>query len=97
MPNQTKLIVWIVAGILFLNIYSFVMYKVTVAGATKSILQRMEQYSPSQYGPGLDPDKVNPEALQQKQTKVMQSDPNYRTQTVDFNTAWELSRASPSQ
>ena len=89
--------VWIrwLGGLLLVNVFLFVHYQIVVAGATRAVIKQLQQYSPSPYGPTFNPDKVNPDALNQNQIKAMniQGSP----ETVDFRSAWESSRATPVQ
>lgn len=51
---------WVVAIVFFLNIGMFVIGKVVIDKAADKVIERLEKdYSPSPYGPGFDPDKVN--------------------------------------
>lgn len=66
--NNTKL--WIVGGLVAVILVvalggNWFINKVT----DRVILKLQKEYSPSPYGPGLDPDKVDPEMFRKGQTK----------------------------
>jgi hypothetical protein len=53
-------LVWIVAAITLLNVGGLVIGNVLINKAADKVIQRLQKdYSPSPYGPGLDPDKVS--------------------------------------
>jgi hypothetical protein len=55
---------WIVVAITMFNIGVFAVGKLVVNKAADEVIERLEkEYSPSPYGPGFDPDKVDPEVL----------------------------------
>lgn len=60
---------WVLVVVTVFNIGAFLLGKVIVDRASDRVIQKLQkEYSPSPYGPGLDPDKVNPNALKsQKQ------------------------------
>ena len=60
---------WVLIVVTIFNIGIFLLGKVVVDKAADRVIQKLQQdYSPSPYGPGLDPDKVAPDALKsQKQ------------------------------
>jgi len=52
---------WVVAAITFINLFVFVGGKIVVDKAADAVIERLQQdYSPSPYGPGFDPDKLHP-------------------------------------
>ena len=56
--------IWILAVVTMFNIGAFFISKVVVDKAADRVIQKLKkEYSPSPYGPGFDPDKVNPEAF----------------------------------
>jgi hypothetical protein len=60
---KNKMFVVIVA-LTFVNLAFFIGGKLIIDKAADEVIERLERnYSPSPYGPGLDPDKVNPQAL----------------------------------
>lgn len=51
---------WVVAIVTLMNMSFFVIGKIVIDKATDSVIERLEKdYSPSPYGPGFDPDKVD--------------------------------------
>lgn len=51
---------WVVAFVTLMNISFFVIGKIVIDKAADSVIERLEKnYSPSPYGPGFDPDKVD--------------------------------------
>jgi len=59
--------IWIIVGVTVFNVVLFGMSELIVRRTTNKVIERLQkEYSPSPYGPGLDPDKVNPDALRRK-------------------------------
>lgn len=55
---------WVLIVVTIFNIGAFVLGKVIVDRAADRVIQKLQKdYSPSPYGPGLDPDKVSPDVL----------------------------------
>jgi hypothetical protein len=53
-------LVWIVAAFTLLNVGGLLVGNLLINKAADRVIQRLQKdYSPSPYGPGLDPDKVN--------------------------------------
>ncbi len=51
---------WVVVGATLMNMSFFVISKVVIDKAADRVIEKLEKgYSPSPYGPGFDPDKVN--------------------------------------
>ena len=51
---------WAVVIVFCMNVGVFLVGKVVVDKAADKVIERLEkEYSPSPYGPGFDPDKVN--------------------------------------
>ena len=51
---------WVVAIVTLMNMSFFVIGKIVIDKAADSVIERLEKdYSPSPYGPGFDPDKVD--------------------------------------
>tara|TARA_Y100000034_G_scaffold57774_1_gene70519 strand:+ start:364 stop:708 length:345 start_codon:yes stop_codon:yes gene_type:complete len=104
---------WVVAIVFCMNIGVFVIGKVVVDKAADKVIERLEKdYSPSPYGPGFDPDKVN--VLRQLYYEIKQqrtpegdvfesefSSPGFRASVRDadrWRYEWEADRgANPSQ
>lgn len=60
---------WVVALITFVNLFAFMGGKLVVNKAADEVIERLRQdYSPSPYGPGLDPDKLQPQSQTQPKT-----------------------------
>jgi hypothetical protein len=50
---------WVVAIVTLMNVSVFFVGKVVIDKAADTVIERLEKdYSPSPYGPGFDPDKV---------------------------------------
>lgn len=61
--NQ-KIIIWVLAGVMFFNVFAFMGYKLLVSKITDAVIQKLQKdYSPSPYGPGIDPDRVSPDSF----------------------------------
>lgn len=61
---------WFCIGLMVFNVSIFVAGKVIVDKVVDEVIERLESnYSPSPYGPGFDPDKVEPESLQNYELK----------------------------
>jgi|LSQX01.2.fsa_nt_gb hypothetical protein len=97
---------WIVALVTFINVFVFVGGKLVVQKAADEVIERLQQdYSPSPYGPGFDPDKLhpNPEETQKfyyELKKLPEQDPVATTvlQSQQWREDWERERGfSPSQ
>jgi hypothetical protein len=59
--------VWIIVGVTIFNVVLFGMSELIVRRTTNKVIERLQkEYSPSPYGPGIDPDKVNPDAFRRK-------------------------------
>jgi len=59
-----KPLFWVVAVLTLFNIGVFVIGKVVVDKAADRVIEKLQkEYSPSPYGPGLDPDRVNVDAI----------------------------------
>ena len=56
-----KSLFWVVAMLTLFNVGVFVIGKVVIDKAADAVIEKLEkEYSPSPYGPGLDPDLVDP-------------------------------------
>lgn len=61
-------IFWILVAVTVLNVGGFLVGRVLIDKAADRVIQKLQrEYSPSPYGPGFDPDKVNPDGM--KSTK----------------------------
>lgn len=55
-----KPLFWFVAGFTLFNVGIFVIGKVVIDKSADAVIEKLEkEYSPSPYGPGLDPDLVD--------------------------------------
>jgi len=55
---------WVVVLFTMFNLGFFVVNKVLVDKTADRVIERLQkEYSPSPYGPGFDPDRVDPEVL----------------------------------
>jgi len=71
--NELKNNIFFKAAILLVcfSVGFIVCSEIVIGGTTKRVLQRLQkEYSPSPYGPGLDPDKLNPNVLRKKVSEV---------------------------
>jgi hypothetical protein len=83
-------VLWGVLGFTLFNLVMLGWSEIVVRRTEKRVIERLSKpYSPSPYGPGLDPDKVNPDAL--KKTSSIQITP---AQKKDFVQVWENERVN---
>jgi hypothetical protein len=55
---------WVLVIVTVFNVGAFVIGKVIVDKAADRVIQKLQKdYSPSPYGPGFDPDRVSPDAI----------------------------------
>ena len=55
---------WVLIVVTIFNVGAFLLGKVVIDKAADRVIQKLEkEYSPSPYGPGFDPDRVNPDAF----------------------------------
>jgi hypothetical protein len=86
-------VLWGVVAFTVLNIVMLGWSEVIVRRTEKRVIERLSKpYSPSPYGPGLDPDKVNPDALK-KPAKT--ADFDAPVPQKDFRFRWEDERLNP--
>jgi len=86
---------WLCIGLLVFNMSIFVVGKVVVDKAADEVIERLEnEYSPSPYGPGFDPDKVEPEALQDRIYYELKKDDPITdiSEATEWNDNWERDR-----
>jgi hypothetical protein len=95
---------WILGVVLIFNIGAFVMSKVIVNKAADKVIQKLQkEYSPSPYGPGFDPDKVNPEAFRSNAIPSIKQNNRHGGQgiwngiqtTAQWRNDWEAERINP--
>lgn len=57
---------WIVVAVTIFNIMMYFGSKVLIDKTADRVIKKLQkEYSPSPYGPGIDPDKVDPDAINQ--------------------------------
>lgn len=89
--NKTNIWVAGIAGFLILNIIGWLLMEVTVKRAVDATIHKLEkEYSPSPYGPGLDPDRVNPDTYQPRTVYELRSEPVVK----DWGSEWESERSA---
>ena len=55
---------WVIIGLAALNLAFFVGGKFIINKTADRVIEKLQKdYSPSPYGPGIDPDKVDPDTL----------------------------------
>jgi hypothetical protein len=87
--KNNKAAFWTVV-ILGINVLLFTVIEVATWRATNKVIQRLQKdYSPSPYGPGLDPDRVNIDSLRKKTSSI--AEPRRTT----FLDQWESDRSNP--
>lgn len=60
---------WVVVAFGIFNLVALVGGKIIIDKAADRVIEKLQKdYSPSPYGPGLDPDKIDPESLKKQQT-----------------------------
>ena len=100
MSTANKWIALIVI-LLVVNMAGFGFYKAVVKAAKQGVLNELRTpYSPSPYGPGLDPDKVNFDAFRKKVAITDRAGESfvYETQSPEvWRTYWEDQRTTPSR
>jgi hypothetical protein len=63
---KKSVLFWVVIGFTALNLSAFLFSKYIVHQTTQRVLEKLQkEYSPSPYGPGFDPDKMNLDGLKQ--------------------------------
>jgi hypothetical protein len=86
-------LLWIVAAITLFNVGGLLVGNVLINKAADKVIERLQKgYSPSPYGPGLDPDKVNIDSARPKAAAfktTYQEDP--------WRKSWELDRGFTAQ
>jgi hypothetical protein len=62
-----KPLFWFVAVLTLFNVGIFVVGKVVIDKAADAVIHKLQkEYSPSPYGPGLDPDRVDVNSIKQQ-------------------------------
>jgi hypothetical protein len=63
---KKNVLLWVVIGFTALNVSAFIFSKFIIHQTTQRVLDKLQkEYSPSPYGPGFDPDRVNIDGLKQ--------------------------------
>lgn len=61
---KTNKVLWILLAVTIFNLTFFVAGKFLIDKAAERVIEKLQKdYSPSPYGPGLDPDKMSPEGF----------------------------------
>lgn len=104
-----KPLFWFVAVLTLFNLCIFVVGKVVIDKAADRVIEKLEkEYSPSPYGPGLDPDLVDVNAIKQRRLYMelsrrgddMSSDSLIESKVFESDkwlTEWEADRGFPEQ
>ena len=62
-----------VMAFMALNVFAFFGSRVVVDKTTDRVIEKLQkEYSPSPYGPGVDPDRVNVEAIRPKMAELVE-------------------------
>jgi hypothetical protein len=92
MNNNNNKLLWVVIGLTILMVAVGLGSKMIVDKVADRVIQKLQkEYSPSPYGPGIDPDKLDSEKLRQKgATPPMRvTDP---AAGADWQSGWEAQR-----
>lgn len=66
---KKSVLFWVVISFTALNVSAFLFSKYIIHQTTQRVLEKLQkEYSPSPYGPGFDPDKMNLDGLKQPGT-----------------------------
>jgi hypothetical protein len=94
-------LLWIVVIFTFMNLGFFFGSRFVINKTADKVIQKLQkEYSPSPYGPGIDPDKIDPEALKRQRVyfemkKTLAQEPGHKAAWRD---EWEKNRGfSPEQ
>lgn len=98
--NLSSKIPWILMGVVLVNFMLIAGFKLVVIKASDRVIQKLQkEYSPSPFGPGFDPDKVDTQALgsekiyyQLQQTDSQENMYSLVKQADDWRTEWERQR-----
>ena len=71
--NITKnWVFWLLIAVTVFNFSAFFFGKLAINKISDEVIQKLKkEYSPSPYGPGIDPDKVDPDAFRGNQTIML--------------------------
>lgn len=92
-------LVWLVAFMTVFNVGMFLGFKVLVNKTADQVIEKLQKdYSPSPYGPGFNPDKVNPDSMRRKEVLFYEGQGEFLSQEVTaaeiWQAKWESDRAS---
>ena len=89
-------------GLIFLTVFNFLLFlfsKVIIEKAAERAIQKLQkEYSPSPYGPGIDPDKINIDGVKVINTEINNfkqldsSISNHFNESEKWREEWEKSR-----
>lgn len=99
---------WVVAIFTVLNLVLLVGSKFVISKTADKVIEKLQkEYSPSPYGPGIDPDKVNPNTLKDKVFELKKKDDEVslnqnldveKQHAVSWRDVWESDRGfNPEQ
>lgn len=102
MDWKNNKLLWIIGGLVVFNLALFGTSEIIVRRTTAKVIERLQkEYSPSPYGPGLDPDKVNPDALRPQKTTQAPAEPHPLPERVEpvrkWGDEWERLRGAPDE
>lgn len=89
MNNNNNKLLWVVVGLTVFMVVIGLGGKVVVDKIADRVIQKLQkEYSPSPYGPGIDPDRLDAEKIRQKgQPPMRVSDPG-----TGWQSDWESQR-----
>lgn len=86
--NDNNKLLWIVIGLTVVMLVVGLGSKSLVNKISDRVIQKLQkEYSPSPYGPGIDPDKLDVEKLRQPRAT-----PPTRTTDTGWETDWQSQR-----
>ena len=88
---------WLAAFLVGANLLFYFGWTILVDKAADRVIQKLEkEYSPSPYGPGLDPDKVDPGSLRNElHANVWEDLERSITEQEAWRSSWEKERVNP--
>lgn len=92
--NNSNKLLWVVIALTVVMVGVGIGSKVLVDKVADRVIQKLQkEYSPSPYGPGIDPDKLDPEKLR-KAPNTPPAAPFKATQPIggEWNEDWEKMR-----
>jgi hypothetical protein len=91
---------WVVAIFTVLNLGFFFGSKFVINKTADKVIEKLQkEYSPSPYGPGLDPDKIDPESLRKQRVYFeLRRRLGQSVENASWRGDWEKNRGfSPEQ